>query len=80
MASPCPPHLSIFIVICNKTLGVSSHSPLHGLPAAAPHSPVSLASEIAFEKLAAAALVLLVSSHGYTGPPPGFASDRKSVV
>ena len=74
MASPCSPHLSIFIVKCNKTLGVSSRSPLRGLPAAAPNSPVSLGSEIALEKLAAVALVLLVSSHGYTGPPPGFAS------
>lgn len=70
MASPCSPHLSIFIVKCNKTLGVSSRSPLRGLPAAAPNSPVSLGSEIALEKLAAVALVLLVSSHGYTGPPP----------
>lgn len=28
MASPCSPHLSIFIVKCNKTLCVPSHSPL----------------------------------------------------
>lgn len=75
MASPCSPHLSIFIVKCNKTLCVPSHSPLHSLPKAAPapHSPISLGSGIASRKPAVAALVLLVSSYGYTGqpPPPG---------
>lgn len=71
MAFPCSPHLSIFIVKCNKTLCVSSRSPLHSLPTAALHSPVSLGSEITFEKPAAAALVLLVSNHGTLGHPPG---------